>query len=178
MKQSTLGSCIRTLRLRNHLTQAQLAQKLGVTDKAVSKWERAEASPDTDNLILLAKLSRRNVRATGQPKKVDVIRLDGKAVDENMLSQIAQFAFMYIVLILAGGFIMSLFSGYDLTTNLSAALTCVSNVGPGLGAVGPVYNYAGYTVHAKLTASFLMLFGRLELLPLFILFTRSAWHKY
>ena len=129
-------------------------------------------------IILLTKLSRRNVRATGQPKKVDVIRLDGKAVDENMLSQIAQFAFMYIVLVLAGGFIMSLFSGYDMTTNLSAALTCVSNVGPGLGSVGPIYNYAGYTVHAKITASFLMLFGRLELMPLFILFTRSAWHKY
>ena len=129
-------------------------------------------------VILLTKLSRRNVRATGQPKKMEVIRLDGKAVDEHMLSQIAQFAFMYIVLILLGGFIMSVGSGYDITTNLSAALTCVSNVGPGLGSVGPVYNYAGYTVHAKVTASFLMLFGRLELLPLFILFTRSAWHKY
>ena len=129
-------------------------------------------------IILLTKLSRRNIRATGQPKKMDVIRLDGKAVDEHMLSQIAQFAFMYIVLVLIGGFIMSVGSGYDLVTNLSASLTCVSNVGPGLGAVGPVYNYAGYSVHAKLTASFLMLFGRLELLPLFILFTRSAWHKY
>jgi trk system potassium uptake protein TrkH len=129
-------------------------------------------------IILLSKLSRRNIRATGQPKKMDVIRLDGKAVDEHMLSQIAQFVFMYIALVLIGGFIMSLGSGYDLTTNLSASLTCVSNVGPGLGAVGPVYNYAGYTVHAKMTASFLMLFGRLELLPLFILFTRSAWHKY
>ena len=85
---------------------------------------------------------------------------------------------MYIVLVLVGGFIMSLFSGYDLTTNLSAALTCVSNVGPGLGSVGPIYNYAGYTVHAKIIASFLMLFGRLELLPMFILFTRSAWKKY
>ena len=129
-------------------------------------------------IILLSKLSRRNVRATGQPKKMDVIRLDGKAVDEHMLSQIAQFVFMYIALILIGGFIMSLCSGYDLTTNLSAALTCVSNVGPGLGSVGPIYNYAGYTVHAKITASFLMLFGRLELLPMFILFTRSAWKKY
>ena len=129
-------------------------------------------------IILLSKLSRRNIRATGQPKKMDVIRLDGKAVDEHMLSQIAQFAFMYIALILIGSFIMSLGSGYDLTTNLSAALTCVSNVGPGLGSVGPVYNYAGYGILAKMTASFLMLFGRLELLPLFILFTRSAWHKY
>ena len=129
-------------------------------------------------IIVLCKLSRRNIRATGQPKKMDVIRIDGKSVDEHMLSQIAQFAFMYVALILVGGFIMSLGSNYDLTTNLSASLTCVSNVGPGLGAVGPVENYAGLAVHAKLTASFLMLFGRLELLPLFILFTRSAWHKY
>ncbi len=129
-------------------------------------------------IIILSKLSRRNIRATGQPKKMDVIRLDGKAVDENMLSQIAQFAFMYIVLVLAGGFIVSLGSTYNLTTNLSAALTCVSNVGPGLGAVGPVENFAGYGIHAKLVLSFLMLFGRLELLPMFILFTRSAWHKY
>ena len=129
-------------------------------------------------IIILCKLSRRNIRATGQPKKMEVIRLDGKAVDEQMLSQIAQFAFMYVVLVLMGGFILSVGSPYDLVTNLSASLTCVSNVGPGLGSVGPIYNYAGYGIHAKLTASFLMLFGRLELLPLFILFTRSAWHKY
>ena len=129
-------------------------------------------------IIVLSKLSRRNIRATGQPKKMDVIRLDGKAVEEHMLSQIAQFAFMYIVLVLAGGFIVSLGSSYNLTTNLSASLTCVSKVGPGLGSVGPVENFAGYGIHAKITLAFLMLFGRLELLPMFILFTRSAWHKY
>ncbi len=129
-------------------------------------------------IIILSKLSRRNVRATGQPKKMEVIRLDGKAVDEHMLSQIAQFAFMYIALVLVGGFILSVGSDYNLTTNMSAALTCVSNVGPGLGSVGPVENFAGYGVHAKITAALLMLFGRLELLPMFILFTRSAWHKY
>lgn len=123
-------------------------------------------------------MSRRNIRATGQPKKMDVVRLDGKAVDENMLSQIAQFAFMYIALILFGGFILTLSSSYDLVTNLSASLTCVSNVGPGLGMVGPVENFAGYGLVAKITLSFLMLFGRLELMPMFILFTRSAWHKY
>ena len=46
MKQSTLGSCIRTLRMQNNLTQAQLADVLGVTDKAVSKWERDLSYPD------------------------------------------------------------------------------------------------------------------------------------
>ena len=127
---------------------------------------------------MLCKLSRRNIRATGQPKKVEVVRLDGRAVDEHILSQVAQFAFMYIVLVLFGGFILSLFSRYDLVTNLSAALTCVSNVGPGLGAVGPVENFAGYGFVGKITLSFLMLFGRLELLPMFIIFTRSAWKKY
>ena len=127
---------------------------------------------------LLCKLSRRNIRATGQPKKMDVIRLDGKAVDEQMLSQVAQFAFMYFALVLVGAFLLSLDGRFNVLTNLSASLTCVSNVGPGLGAVGPVENFAGYSLQSKLIASILMLYGRLELLPLFILFTRSAWHKY
>ena len=54
MKQSTLGSCIRSLRLQNHLTQAQLAEKLGVTDKAVSKWERNLSYPD---IVLFPKVA-------------------------------------------------------------------------------------------------------------------------
>lgn len=127
---------------------------------------------------MLCKLSRRNIRATGQPKKMEVVRIDGKAVDEHLLSQVAQFAFMYFALVLFGGLLMSVGSRYDLVSNLTASLTCVSNVGPGLGSVGPVENFAGYGGFNKIVASFLMLFGRLELLPLFILFTRSAWHKY
>jgi trk system potassium uptake protein TrkH len=127
---------------------------------------------------MLCKLSRRNIRSTGQPKKVEVVRIDGKAVDEHILSQVAQFAFMYIALVLIGSFILAVSSSYDLVANLTASLTCVSNVGPGLGAVGPVENFAGYGVIGKFTLSFLMLFGRLELLPMFILFTRSAWKKY
>ena len=127
---------------------------------------------------MLCKLSRRNIRSTGQPKKVEVVRIDGKAVDEHILSQVAQFAFMYVALVLIGGFVLAVSSSYDLVTNLSASLTCVSNVGPGLGAVGPVENFAGYGAVGKITLSFLMLFGRLELLPMFILFTRSAWKKY
>ena len=129
-------------------------------------------------LLMLCKLSRRNIRSTGQPKKVEVVRIDGKAVDEHILSQVAQFAFMYIALVLIGSFILAVSSSYDLVANLTASLTCVSNVGPGLGAVGPVENFAGYGVIGKFTLSFLMLFGRLELLPMFILFTRSAWKKY
>jgi len=127
---------------------------------------------------LMCKTSRRAIRATGQPKKMDVIRLDGKAVEESMVSQVVQFCLMYGMLVILGGFLLSLEGRFDAITNLTASLTCVSNVGPGLGAVGPVENFAGYGIFSKLVASFLMLFGRLELMPLFILFTRSAWHKY
>jgi len=129
-------------------------------------------------VTMLAKLSRRNVLATGRPKKVDVIRIDRKAVDESIVSQVAQFAVMYIFLVLIGGFLLSLDGKNDIVTHLSASLTCVSNVGPGLGAVGPVENFAHYGIFGKIVASLLMLFGRLELLPMFILFTRSAWQKY
>ena len=127
---------------------------------------------------LIAKMSRRNIQMTGNPKRMDVIRLDGKAVDDNILSQVAQFALMYVALILLGAFLISLEGRFDMISNLSAALTCVSNVGPGLGAVGPTENFASYGIWGKLILSFLMLFGRLELLPMFILFTRSAWRKY
>ena len=127
---------------------------------------------------MLFKLSRRNILATGRPRKVDVIRIDRKAVDENIVSQVAQFAVMYVALVFIGSLLLSFDGRYDVLTNLTASLTCVSNVGPGLGAVGPVNNFAGYSAWGKIVASMLMLFGRLELLPMFILFTRSAWHKY
>ena len=127
---------------------------------------------------MLAKMSRRAIRAAGQPKKMEVVRLDGKAVEENILSQVALFGIMYVALVLVGAFMLSFENKFDLITNLTASLTCVSNVGPGFGAVGPVNNFAGYGVWSKVVASLLMLFGRLELLPMMILFTRSAWHKY
>ena len=127
---------------------------------------------------MLVKLSRRNVLATGRPRKVDVIRIDRKAVDETIVSQVAQFAVMYVALVFIGAFMVSLDGHFDVLTNITASLTCVSNVGPGLGDVGPIFNFAKYGIWGKTVLSFLMLFGRLELLPMFILFTRSAWKKY
>ncbi len=126
---------------------------------------------------LLFKLSRRTVRAASQPKKVEVVRLDGKAVEESMLSQIAIFGVMYFALVLIGGVLLALDNRFDPITHFTASLTCVSNVGPAFGAVNPMGNFSGYSVWGKFVCSLLMLFGRLELLPVFILFTRSAWHK-
>lgn len=126
--------------------------------------------------VLAAKVCNRAIRATGQPRKVQVVRLDGKAVDEGMLHQIVVFICIYVFLVISGGFLLSLDSGFPAMDHLSAALTCVSNVGPAFGVLAS--DFAGYGVFGKILCSFLMLAGRLELFPMLILFTRFAWKSH
>ena len=126
---------------------------------------------------ILCKLGCREVRRTFQPRKVQVVRFEGKGVEENRLTQVSAFFFVYVLLVLAGMFLVSLEGLYDLETNFTAVLTCISNVGPGLGHVGPVENFSGYGPFAKVMLSLLMLAGRLELFPILVLFHPSAWRK-
>ena len=126
---------------------------------------------------MLVKQGLREVRHVFQPRKVTVVRFEGKGVDEMILKQIAAFAFVYVAMVLLGGFLVSLEGLYDVETNLTAALTCVSNVGPGLGSVGPVENFAGYGPFATVILSLLMLAGRLELFPILALFHPAMWKK-
>ena len=126
---------------------------------------------------ILCKLGCREVRRTFQPRKVQVVRFEGKGVEENRLTQVSVFFFVYVLLVLAGMFLVSLEGLYDLETNFTAVLTCISNVGPGLGHVGPVENFSGYGPFAKVVLSLLMLAGRLELFPILVLFHPSAWRK-
>ena len=126
---------------------------------------------------MLSKQAMREVRHTIQPRKAMVVRFEGKAVDEGVLRQVSAFAFIYVALILLGGFLISLENRYDMITNFSAALTCVSNVGPGFGAVGPAGSFADYGPFSKLVSCFLMLAGRLELFPMLALFHPAMWRK-
>lgn len=126
---------------------------------------------------ILCKLGCREVRRTFQPRKVQVVRFEGKGVEENRLTQVSVFFFVYVLLVLVGMFLVSLEGLYDLETNFTAVLTCISNVGPGLGHVGPVENFSGYGPFAKVVLSLLMLAGRLELIPILVLFHPSAWRK-
>ena len=87
------------------------------------------------------------------------------------------FAIVYVMLILIGAILISFEGKYDVETNLTAALTCVSNVGPGLGFVGPSGNFAGYGPFAKIVMCLLMLAGRLEIYPLLALFHPATWRK-
>ena len=87
------------------------------------------------------------------------------------------FFFVYIALVLAGSLILSLSGPYGFETNFTAALTCMSNVGPGFAAVGPMGNFAGYNALGKITLILLMLAGRLEIFPILVLFHPATWKR-
>lgn len=126
--------------------------------------------------ILLVKTAYRDLRHTLQPRKVAVVRMEGKPVPENTVSQVGVYLFLWLMLAVAGTILLTLEAG-DLVTAMTASLTCLSNVGPGLGGVGPTQNFAFFSPGAKLLLSFLMLAGRLEIYPVLLLFAPEIWRK-
>ena len=126
--------------------------------------------------ILLVKIGGREARRAFQPRKVRVIKLDGKTVPEEMLSQITVFFFLYVFLILIGAVVIAL-DGADVVTAFTGSLACMSNIGPGLSAVGPMGSFAFFSPWTKVFLSLLMLAGRLEIFPMLALFCVSFWKK-
>ena len=70
---------------------------------------------------------------------------------------------------------ISALDGFSVETNLSAMLSCLNNIGPGFDAVGPMGNFAGYSVISKLVLILDMLAGRLEIFPILVLFSKRTW---
>ncbi|MBR5713826.1 MAG: TrkH family potassium uptake protein [Clostridia bacterium] len=126
--------------------------------------------------LLIAKILRRNVRQVLYPNKVQVIRMNGRVVDENILRNTNAYLCAYVIIILASFLLVSL-DGFSTTTNLTAVVSCFNNMGPGLESIGPTLNYSGYGVFSKIVLVFDMLAGRLEIFPILVLMSRSAWKR-
>ncbi len=118
----------------------------------------------------------REIRQIIHPRSVSVVKLDGKVVEENTLRSVTIFTCCYFLITLLSGLIVSL-DNFSFGTSFSAALTCISNVGPGLEAVGPAGNFAAFSPVSKLVLSACMVTGRLEIFPILVLFSRSAWRR-
>ena len=127
-------------------------------------------------VILAIKNIFRNVRQMVRPRSVNVVRMDGAAVPTSTLHTVANFITMYLSVIVLSTLLISI-DGFDLETNISASLACISNIGPGFSVVGPMGNYAGYSALSKLILSLNMLIGRLEIMPLLVLFSPGVWKK-
>ena len=126
--------------------------------------------------LLLFKSMCRNISLVLRPQKVKVIRVNGKPVDEKILSGTGAYFFVYMLIAFVSFLILS-FDGFSFETNLTAAISCLNNIGPGLGMVGPTGNYASFSVLSKLVLIFDMLAGRLEIFPILVLFIPHAWKR-
>ena len=127
-------------------------------------------------VLVLLRAVRREIHRIIHPNQVEVVKLDGKVMDEETLHTITTFVGCYLLVLLGAALIISL-DGGSFAVSFSSALTCISNVGPGLEAVGPSGNFAAFSALSKLTMSFTMIIGRLEIFPILVLFSRSAWSR-
>lgn len=127
-------------------------------------------------VILLLKNLRREVLRILRPRQVTIIKSDGDRVEEATLSGITLFFFAYIFILLLGMLVVS-WDNVGLEAALGASLTCISNVGPGLGILGPTANFSILSSFSKLVLSMSMLLGRLEIMPLLLLLFPDLWKR-
>ena len=127
-------------------------------------------------VIILVKSFLAEIRYIVSPKSVQTVRLEHKYVDKVTLNSTRTYAAAYMMLVALSTLILSL-DGYNLITNLTAVLSCINNIGPGLDLVGPMANFGIYSDWAMVLLSMVMLIGRLEIFPIFLLFSRSAHGK-
>jgi trk system potassium uptake protein TrkH len=126
--------------------------------------------------LLIIKNLRRNIRRLLNPKRVEVVRLNGARISEDVLTNTNTYLAAYVVIIMVSFLLVSV-DGLSITTNISAVVSCVNNIGPGFESVGPTCNYADYSIFSKLVLIFDMLAGRLELFPVLMLMSKSTWTK-
>ena len=148
----------------------------------------------TSRIVIAVKGAYVNVRKLINPRFVPKVKFEGKSLEEKTINDVFSFITLYIFIFLAALFLLSFdpVNGQVVTvisdagayevkhgffTNFSSVLACISNIGPGFEAVGPYVSYAGFSAFSKILLSIIMLLGRLEILPVLILFSRRTWKR-
>ena len=128
-----------------------------------------------NRLIILWNLTRANLARLIMPHAVIKIRYGSSEVSGDIAQNVLLYLFLYCASLIIGAVLLASL-GLDFISAFTGALTALSNVGPGLGdTIGPVGNFSTIRDGALWVLSFLMLAGRLELVTIYILFTRVFW---
>ncbi len=126
--------------------------------------------------ILVFKNSFKEINQLIHPQAIMPVRLNNQVVPPGVLGNVLSFVVLYIACAAIGIAVLSAL-GLDLLTAIGATLSCVGNIGPGFGTVGPAENYAHFPGTAKWLLSVLMIAGRLELFTVLILFVPAFWRR-
>ena len=145
-------------------------------------------------IVMAVKGTYINVRKLINPRYVPKAKFEGKSLEEKTINDVFAFISMYFFILVGAIFLLSFdpINGqtvtvvsdagtYEIThgffSNFSASLACISNIGPGFEAVGPYASFAGYSVFSKIVLTITMILGRLEILPVLILFSPKTWKR-
>ena len=127
-------------------------------------------------IMLYFKEMHADVKKALRPNAIVKIRMNGNVVERKVIEGTNSYLVIYLGIMLCSIFAVSL-NGFDFTSTITSVITCLNNIGPGLGIVGPTGNYASFSVLSKLVFCFDMLAGRLELFPILILFAPRTYKK-
>ena len=127
-------------------------------------------------LLLVTKNSRQELKKLIHPNAFLPVRLDRHIIPQNTIYNVLVFLTLYFFVLCISTFIISAM-GYDPITSFSTSASMLANVGPSLGTFGPFSNYSALPMFGKWFLSALMLLGRLELMTVMILFTRSFYRQ-
>ncbi|MBE7077399.1 MAG: TrkH family potassium uptake protein [Clostridiales bacterium] len=145
-------------------------------------------------IVLAVKGVYINNRKLINPRYVPKAKFEGKTLEEKTINDVFAFITLYFFLLLFSVLLLSFdpINGQSVTvvsdagtyavehgffSNFSAVVACLSNIGPAFEAVGPYASFAGYSYFSKILLTLLMLLGRLEILPVLILFNPKTWKK-
>lgn len=127
-------------------------------------------------VMILGKTSFDDLKKITKPRAVISTKFENEPLAQETVTTARLYFFLWILIVFVVTLILSL-EGTDILTNLTASITCISNVGPGLSKIGPSLNFAFFSPYSKILLSFVMLAGRLEIIPLIILFNPKTWKK-
>jgi len=126
-------------------------------------------------LILLKSLKREFISLI-HPKMVKSITFNGKKIDDEAVKKVNGYIICYALIYIVS-FLLISFDGFSFESNISAVAATLNNVGPGLDFVGPVGNYADFSILSKIVLTIDMICGRLELFPMMIILMPHTWKK-
>lgn len=128
-------------------------------------------------LIIMVKEIGKELLVLVHPEAVKHIRLENKSLEHSVVRSVNCYLIMYVVIFMVSVFLIACADNFDFTTNFSAVAATFNNIGPGLAAVGPTCNFGAYSDFSKIVLTFDMLAGRLEILPMMLLFLPRTWRK-
>ena len=128
-------------------------------------------------VIILFKSIGRELGSMIYPRRVKKVMIDKRPLENEAVHSVSVYLVCFVLTFVVSVILLAAFDGQSLLTNFTAVAATINNIGPGLDAVGPTKNFAGFSVPSKLVLIFDMLAGRLELFPMLVLFNPSTWRN-